>query len=138
MKFLTFLLFIIIVTSNSLAADWVLIATSKGGTKHYIDKASLSKDGDYIVYWKRVVYPDIKISSYGSVKNIKAKRVLDCDYKKDIVIYAVAYDENGNKASEDSKELNYHKIPQEKWDDVVPGSINEKSYDYICNLNVTW
>jgi uncharacterized FlaG/YvyC family protein len=80
--------------SLAIAANWVFISTSVGGTSYFVDTQSMQKSGHSVTYWEKVNYFDR--DEYGNLSS-KVQNTINCARREVIRRYSFYYDDTNNQ-----------------------------------------
>jgi hypothetical protein len=126
----TFLMILLVVVSNSAAADWIKLGSvpTNGGFDFYADPATAVKAQDLAKMW---TLSDFKIeqtrSSGFRYLSARSQYEFDCKIGRSRVIALVTY--SGNMASGVSVDSG---MSTREWKPVMPGGIEETSLKLAC------
>ncbi len=111
--------------SLAIAANWVFIAKSVGGTSFFVDTQSMQKSGNSVTSWEKANYSDR--DSNGSL-SAKIQFTTNCARRERIMRYSFYYDDTDNlgKTTVSGPATNSQWIP------VPPESISESIMKFVC------
>lgn len=71
-----------LVSTSSIAADWVYIGTNTTGGKFYIDASSIDRNGPYIKFWNKILFKKTENSNPTDLKESKTLYEISCSSKR--------------------------------------------------------
>lgn len=130
----TFIVLLVIPSATVLAADWQYITGGKDFTVN-IDLQSIAPAGNgRMKAWTKYIYSEARsLPGYGTYQSALTLDYYDCTQKSTATIQQVFYaDTEGNK------NIFYQSVPAKdaRYEDVVPGSINETELLFVCSKQV--
>ncbi len=111
--------------SLAIAANWVFIAQSVGGTSYFVDTQSMQKSGNSVTYWEKVNYSDR--DKYGDLSS-KVQYTANCARREKIMRYSIFYDDTNNAGNITTSGPAIN--PQ--WNPVPPESVSEGVMKFVC------
>ncbi|HHK5988639.1 surface-adhesin E family protein [Neisseria sp. P0009.S008] len=121
-KMLCLAVFALGLATPAVAADWVLVSIDSDIT---IFGDADSRTDDRAWFEMRYAKPK-KLSSGKFYNKIKKLEEMDCSGKRSRTLTVTGYFESGNPIISGTP-------PYAKWSYVVPGTVGEAEYEFVCN-----
>ncbi len=101
----------------ALAADWVYADKSQNGDEtYYVDRDSVSRDGNTITYWMKVVYSHDR---HGMMWSRYKMEVILSNPRRDRDLEFYAYDADGNVLDHETSPGEFSEVPPDTHEDTV-------------------
>ena len=108
----------------AVAADWVLVSIDSNEAYAIFGDADSRTDNRA---WFETRYAKPKKIGDGKFYNTtKTLREMDCSGKRDRLLTVTAYSKSGNPIGSDTRSY-------AEWDYVIPGTVGESMYKFVCN-----
>ena len=122
-KMLCLAVFALGLAMPAVAADWVLVSIGSNDNGIYGDVDS--RTGNRAWFETRFAKPQ-KLSNGKSYNTTKELKEMDCSGKRSRTLTATGYSESGNA-------IVSYTPPYAEWEYVIPGTIVEGKYKFVCN-----
>jgi hypothetical protein len=119
------LLITFFVSKLAFGGTWNIVATSNGGNKFYIEKESISRNGNEVNYWVRVNLDKRHEQGYLSTKE---NWVTNCKTRDDNLKHIILFSDFDNMGTV----IRQHNYPKEEWKPVSPDSIGADIMNFVC------
>lgn len=108
-----------------LSATWDLVTTSNSGNKFYVDRESITRNGNEVTYWSRVNLSKRHEEGYLSTKENWVK---NCRTKEDNLKHIILFSDFDNLG----KVIRQHNYPVDDWKPVSPNSVGSDLMKFVC------
>lgn len=123
-KMLCLAVFALGLATPAVAADWVLVSIDSNEAYAIFGDADSRTDNRA---WFETRYAKPKKIGDGKFYNTtKTLREMDCSGKRDRLLTVTAYSKSGNPIGSDTRSY-------AEWDYVIPGTVGESMYKFVCN-----
>ena len=119
------LLLMLLVSNMAFGATWHMVTTSISGDQFYVEKESITRNGNEVNYWIRVNLAKRDKSGYLSTKE---NYVVNCKTREQQIKYLILFSDFNNKGSI-IDQFNYSKID---WRPISPDSVINTIFQYVC------
>ena len=121
------------------SSDWEYIGETKHGYMGFLSKDRFEVNGPERRAWTKVFMKNgqsVK-TKYGEKMTLiylLTHRIYDCSLKRISDIKSVSYYSDGTNESLDYTAF-YKSYPEERWTDIVPGSIGDVLLKFVCSYD---
>jgi hypothetical protein len=105
---------------GAINSDWIFLGNQNDGTKIYVDKSTITKDGSIVRYWQRNDY----VNDPAGYAQIKLLREDNCRTHQTHALQASALMTDGSGATE---------AEAKPWEFVVPDTTMDEVHKFVCN-----
>ena len=122
-KVLCLAVFTLGLATPAVAADWVLVDIDNDNNTTFGDADSRTDNRAWFEH--RYAKPQ-KIGDGKFFNTTKTLREMDCSGKRFRMLTVTAYSKSGNPIGSDTRSY-------AEWDYVIPGTVGESMYKFVCN-----
>lgn len=123
-KMLCLAVFALGLATPAVAEDWVLLGINSNNTTIFGDADSRTDNSAW--FETRYAKPKKMISNGKFYNIVKILGEVDCRGKRSRLVTAMAYSKSGKFIGSDTPSY-------AKWDYVIPGTVGESMYKFVCN-----
>lgn len=119
------LLLTLLFSNIAFGATWSIVSISNAGDKFYIEKESITRNGNEVKYWIRVNLHKRDDSGYLSTKE---NYVVNCKTRDSKLNYLILFSDFDNKGTV----IGQHNFPKSEWKPISPDSVNDSFFKFVC------
>lgn len=123
----TILILLLIVTANSVWADWAEMVSELGGDTHYIDQTNTRKNGQFVKVW---MLTNLKEEKYG-IASFVSLMEYDCNEERMRYLSKRAF--SGQMGSGTSFAVPLERTGLEKWEYIPPEAVGAFIQALVCH-----
>lgn len=123
MKILLLLTFFF--STFAFGATWNMVAMSSDGNKFYVEKESITRNGNEVNYWMRVNLGKRDAQGYLSTKE---NYVVNCRTRDEKLRHLILFSDFDNKGTV----INQRNYSKEEWKPISPDSIGADVMEFVC------